>query len=79
MAAATGTGGTGPARRPTFTAFDTSDAATCSCRPERPGVQPVSPPPAAGSSLAGVLGLLLGLLAAAASWWGVSQRLQEYR
>lgn len=29
--------------------------------------------------LAGMLGLLLGLLAAAASWWGVSQRLQEYR
>ena len=29
--------------------------------------------------LAGALGLLLGLLAAAASWWGVSQRLQEYR
>jgi hypothetical protein len=30
-------------------------------------------------ALAGALGLLLGLLAAASSWWGVSQRLEEYR
>jgi hypothetical protein len=29
--------------------------------------------------LGGALGLLLGLLAAAGSWWAVSQRLQEYR
>jgi hypothetical protein len=29
--------------------------------------------------LAGVLGLLVGLLAAASAWWGISQRLEEYR
>jgi len=29
--------------------------------------------------LAGAIGLLIGLLAAASSWWGVSQRLEEYR
>ena len=26
-----------------------------------------------------VVGLLVGLVAAASSWWGVSQRLEEYR
>jgi hypothetical protein len=30
-------------------------------------------------ALAGAIGLLIGLLAAASSWWGVSQRLEEYR
>ena len=35
--------------------------------------------PSGWLALAGALGLLLGLLAAALSWWGFSQRLEEYR
>ena len=78
VTAATTPGGTGPASttRP-FRAFDrathdllVSTSGEASARLAAPGGWLV---------LAGALGLLLGLLAAAASWWGVSQRLQEYR
>jgi hypothetical protein len=78
VAAATVPGGTGPAStNPPFKAFDTatrhqlvSTSGEAAARLAAPGGWLV---------LAGALGLLLGLLAAAASWWGVSQRLQEYR
>jgi hypothetical protein len=78
VAAATAPGGTSPAStdRP-FSAFDRatqqllqSTSGDALARLAAPGGWLV---------LAGALGLLLGLLAAAASWWGVSQRLQEYR
>ena len=78
VAAATAPQGAGPAgtTRP-FRAFDTathdllvSTSGEAAARLAAPGGWLV---------LAGALGLLLGLLSAAASWWGVSQRLQEYR
>jgi hypothetical protein len=78
VAAATTAGATGPASttRP-FRAFDraTHDllVSTSSMASARLAA------PDGWLALAGALGVLLGLLTAAASWWGVSQRLQEYR
>ena len=69
-----------PARpaRPDRSRPSTRRRTTCSCRPAaRPSARLAAP--GGWLVLAGALGLLLGLLAAAASWWGVSQRLQEYR
>ncbi|HSF35431.1 MAG TPA: hypothetical protein VLA70_04910 [Nocardioides sp.] len=72
---ATGTGdGTG---NTTFAAFDEASAGeldalsrqTANQLDETGGWLPV----------AGVLGVLVGLLAAGLSWWGISQRLEEYR
>jgi hypothetical protein len=78
VAAATAPRATSPASTtPPFKAFDTathdllvSTSGEAATRLAAPGRWLV---------LAGALGLLLGLLAAAASWWGVTQRLQEYR
>lgn len=75
VALATGTGpGTG---NTTFAAFDENSAEeldflgrqTADQLAETGGWLPV----------AGVLGVLVGLLAAGLSWWGISQRLEEYR
>lgn len=72
---ATGTGsGTGNA---TFAGFDASSAEQLAGLSDQTGQQLDE----AGRwlPLGGALGLLAGLLAAGCAWWGVSQRLEEYR
>jgi hypothetical protein len=72
---ATGTGsGTGNA---TFAGFDTSSAEQLAGLSDQTARQLDE----AGRwlPLGGALGLLAGLLAAGCAWWGVSQRLEEYR
>ena len=72
---ATGTGpGTGNA---TFAAFDTSSDAQLAALSGQTSQQLDD----AGGwlPLAGALGLLAGVVAAACAWWGVSLRLEEYR
>ena len=62
----------------TFDAFDTASSDAARQRPADDASRRLAAPDG-WLALAGAIGLLVGLLAAASSWWGISQRLEEYR
>ena len=61
----------------TFDAFDTASSDLLAATADDASRRLAAPD--GWLALAGAIGLLIGLLAAASSWWGVSQRLEEYR
>jgi len=78
VAAATGRGGTSPASTAApFDAFDKASSTLLAATADEASRRLAAPD--GWLALAGAIGLLIGLLAAASSWWGVSQRLEEYR